>query len=789
MCRNSVIATVLSLVLFCVCRDDGSASASAATPVLDVGGYDARCGVEVSQSGALITVLWPLGNDQRGRMVFSLSDEEPLIRSIAIASVESDFRPIAESLDPALLLRVGDRDLEKRGGWTIFFDRMQRKPSEVHTASLERVRAKVTSRFRRVMLAIGDVSAGPFQGEFRWTFFADHPFILQEAVVSTRRKRTAFLYDMGLVFRQTQPQQMSWTGADGIRESEPVAAFSTVRRLAVRGRVAAAGFHQGSIALFPPPHRYFYPLDFSDNLKNIWVGSGYQETDLPFGFGIRHDARGDDRYVPWFNAPPDTRQELGLFLLVSDGSPEVALSDVAELTRRDRFESLPGHCVFTSHYHVEHTRELMEAQEASDDDREDNAVTTGTLASGGTYSIPSRLANPGFTRVFRDMGVDIVHLAEFHFGKTPKMNQQERLRHLELLHAECRRLSDPSLLLLPGEEPNVHLGGHWISFFPEPVYWVLNRPEGTPFVKEDPKLGRVYHTGSEADVLRLLRAEGGLAWTAHPRIKGSTGFPDRYRDRLFFQSDRFLGGAWKSMPVDLSEPRLGSRVLNLLDDMSNWGDPKYAPGEVDVFKIQPDHELYAHMNVNYLRLDRVPRFEEGWQPVLDALRQGKFFVTTGEVLLRKFTVHGVQSGEAVSVSDSGPRLRSTRPEVDLPAVVRGDHHGRWKGRHAKTDRSFPYRLVRRRDVQRRYRCERRALAAGRSVGHRHQRGLFTAGLAAIGDRVKSGRSTVDGRTGTADAHASIDADWSSPASAPRKPEPCDSSTQPFFGRSVRHDRS
>ena len=106
------------------------------------------------------------------------------------------------------------------------------------------------------------------------------------------------------------------------------------------------------------------------------------------------------------------------------------------------------------------------------------------------------------------------------------------------------------------------------------------------------------------------------------------------------------------MPADLSEPRLGSRVLNLLDDMSNWGDPKFVPGEVDVFKIEPDHELYGHMNVNYLRLDRIPRFEDGWQPVLDTLRRGQFFVTTGEVLIPTFAVNGAQSGEVTTIANS-----------------------------------------------------------------------------------------------------------------------------------------
>src|SRR5207248_9455727 len=88
-------------------------------------------------------------------------------------------------------------------------------------------------------------------------------------------------------------------------------------------------------------------------------------------------------------------------------------------------------------------------------------------------------------------------------------------------------------------------------------------------------------------------------------------------------------------------------VLNLFDDMANWGQRKYVLGEVDVFKVMPDYELYGHMNINYLKLDRLPRFDEGWQAVLDALRQGRFFVSTGEVLLPEFTVGDTASGQAL----------------------------------------------------------------------------------------------------------------------------------------------
>lgn len=668
---NAVRPVILvSLLGFCV----ASRAAEEAPVKLNVDNYQRSCGIEISQHDSLIHVTWSLDADRRGRLTFDLAPSQPLIHEAAISRNGESFQPVARGLDPVLWMRVGKRDLNKRGGWTIFFDRMQRKPSELFIAEITRNTAMATSTARRATLTIGGVSAGRFRGQLRWTFYADDAFVLQEAVLITEQQGAAYLYDTGLVCRETAPTQVSWRDSFGPIKDEAVDAIVHAKHLAVRGRAIAAEFAGGSIALFPPPHRYFYPLDFSDNLKNIWIGPNYNGSSLPFGFGIRHDARGDNRFVPWFNAPPDTKQEMGLFILLSDDSADQALQDVARLTRNDRFAPLSGHTILSSHYHVEHTREVLAAQ----DEPKRDSDHVGQLPSGGNYRIPQRLEDPGFVRVFKDQGIDIVHLAEFHFGQTPRMTMRQRVEHLEVLHAECRRLSNSEFLLLPGEEPNVHLGGHWISLFPKPVYWVLNRGEGTPFITNHPQLGRVYHVGGEADVLHLLRAERGLAWTAHPRIKGSTGFPDNYRNRLFFQSDRFLGAAWKAMPADLSQPRLGTRVLDLLDDMSNWGNPKYALGEVDVFKIEPDHELYGHMNVNYLRLKSIPRFEDGWQPVLDALRGGQFFVTTGEILIPEFTVNGRSSGEVAAISENGTAKVNLQFAWTFPLayaeVITGDGH-------------------------------------------------------------------------------------------------------------------
>jgi hypothetical protein len=173
--------------------------------------------------------------------------------------------------------------------------------------------------------------------------------------------------------------------------------------------------------------------------------------------------------------------------------------------------------------------------------------------------------------------------------------------------------------------------------------------------------------GNRADMLRLLQVEDGLAWTAHARIKASSWTPDAFRHEDFFLSDHWLGAAWKAMPADLSHDRLGRRVLDLMDDMANWGNRKHVLGEVDVFKLNHTHELYGHMNINYVRLDRVPAYQDGWKNVLDALRGGRFFVTTGEVLIPEFRLDEARTGETMIHAS----LRWTFP-LAFAELVSGD---------------------------------------------------------------------------------------------------------------------
>ncbi len=653
----------LTTLVASLCLVIGLPGVHAAQVEVDLGRQDNDSGVAVTQPDpGTLQIAWAAGKNLRAEMLLDLNPDQPLIRSLSLKEGRRPTRVIATALDPVATLTIGERDKKKfeeayRG--MVFFENPRQKPYATHPVILTRKSARVASQGSRTTVTMGEVTAGSFTGELRFTFYRNSPLIHAETVVSTREELRAILYDAGLSSRTPEWQRMVWRDPLGKLQSAALNTNASAYPLAVKQRTVVAEGANGSVAVFPAPHQYFYPLDFAENFAFMWIGNDYGKMPAGFGFGIRQPLEGDKRWVPWFDAQPNREHHLGVFYLLSPGQGEQALNEVARYTHGDRFVELPGYKTFTSHYHVEHTVDFLEQQKQQ--------RTTG---------IPDGLETPGFITKLKDTGVDIVHLAEFHHGWTPGQKAPDRLRMLKVMHEECARLSDDELLLLPGEEPNVHLGGHWLSFFPQPVYWVLNRAAGEPFEEMVEGYGKVYRVGSPEDVLRLMDQENGLMWTAHARIKASANFPDEYRQQPFYQSKHFLGAAWKAMPADLSRPTLGWRVLDLLDDMNQWGQRKQAIGEVDVFKVEPDYELYAHMNINYLKLKRSPKFKDGWQPVLDTLRGGQFFTTTGEILIPKFAVAGKESGEIISRVQAGKaelqaELRWTFP-LAFAEIISGD---------------------------------------------------------------------------------------------------------------------
>jgi hypothetical protein len=387
--------------------------------------------------------------------------------------------------------------------------------------------------------------------------------------------------------------------------------------LAVRYRALALRTANGSIAAFPPPHQYFFARDLTTNLGYVWSSAFGGAASI----GIRQWPDDNTSYYPWMNAPPGTEQHMSVFFQLSDREPAAALAEVLRYTHSDRFRALDGFKVITSHWHF--------------------AYTVQALEKGFDWT-------PPFKPVLKDLGVDAAVIMDFHGDGHPRDLTDLRLKELEAYFRGCRAQSDAGFLLIPSEEANVYLGGHWALVFPKPVYWFMGRPAGAEFLRKEPHYGLIYRVANVSELLEMVRREGGYMYQTHPRTKGSTGFPDQIRDTEHFRDPHYLGAGWKAMPSDLSSPRLGERALRLLDDMNNWGRTKRLIGEVDVFQINSTHELYAHMNANYVRLGTLPDFDH-YGKALEALAHGDGFITTGEVLLPHVAISGASDRLAVRV--------------------------------------------------------------------------------------------------------------------------------------------
>jgi hypothetical protein len=556
----------------------------------------------VTESGGSLTVKWPSENKRTWTAEFSLDPKSPLITAIS-----AEGKAVIQRARPWYHVETGKR----RGGWDEFFDFPPSHPegTRAFEGTFEISSARAQTIGDRVEVTFDGLHVGIFQGSIRYEFFPGSRLIEQAAVVSTKEPDTAFIYSTGLRMAADTDRRTGGNMETRVSFYDTAGTFQNIlsdgpdqHPERVRYRAIAAHGVSGSVAVFPAPHRFFFPRDFTTNLGYVWHNTWRGVVSL----GIRQLPDDDWVYYPWFNAPPGTEQRLSMFLLVSESIPRAALDDVLRYTNRDIFPALPGFQTVTSHWHFAYTVQAME--------------------KGFAWT-------PSFKTVLQNMGINVAMIMDFHGDGHPRDLGATRLDELAAFYKASAVQSQGRFLLIPAEEANVHFSGHWAVAFPKPVYWYMDRKPGDPLESSDPKRGKVYHAGSVADLLEIVRRENGFVYQTHPRTKGSKGYPDKSREEEYFKDAHYFGAGWKSLPVDLSSPRLGDRAFKVLDDMNNWGGmQKRLIGEDDVFQIDSTHELYSHMNVNYVRLPKLPAFDDYGQ-VLDALRQGSFFVSTGEVLL------------------------------------------------------------------------------------------------------------------------------------------------------------
>ena len=606
------------------------------------------------------------------RASFGLEQGQPIIRQMAVLSRAGHWAPLVRDARPEFhvvegMRRISNQQLNpmrdlgreatpevvEQEKWKVFWDAplnvpglegvnpgLPRSPSEVQRSDVEYQVTGCTVRRDGVRLEISfdGLTLGSFRGSLRFTVYEGSNLVRQEALAATSNPSVAYVYRAGLSgLRNDNYGRMRWRDVardwqhyrfGGGANDGPVP-------LRARNRVLLLEQERGALAVFPPSHKFFFAREIEMNLGYVWYR---QRPDGRFDVGVRQGER-EEMYRPWgaseetwakrvrqsrrfaegnfalYNAPPGTMQRMAVYYYLGPRDTHSTLEEVLAYTNGDRYKPLDGYQVAVSHFHTHFAEQLTDL---------------GSLD-----------ARPGWVSAFRGLGINIAMMSDFHGDGHPSDEGEIRFREMGEYFEACRRHSDTDFLLMPGEEPNAHLGGHYTLVFPRPVYWSKVRSGDAKFESTDSRYGKVYRVGSAAEMLALLEAEQGLVWQAHPRTKGSTFYPDVVRDAPHFLSDRYLGAAFQTLPGDLSQARIcEQRCFGTLDDMNNWAGPKYLIAEGDTYTKYPEDEIYPHLTVNYIRLDRLPRFDEDWSPITEAMRRGEYFVSTGEVLLPSFAVEG-----------------------------------------------------------------------------------------------------------------------------------------------------
>jgi hypothetical protein len=591
--------------------------------------------VAVTATEGELTVAWRDGSEHEWKAVFALESKQPLITSIS-----SDGKMIVDRAVPYYRLSTGVRT----GGWDAFFDFPPMRPQGTQTfvQSFHPTAVKATTVGDRVEVSFDGVEMGSFKGSMRYDFYPHSSLIQQVALLTTNDKDVAYTYDAGLMMTSEADRRpglnmgsnIVYYDADGRLQSITSPYGSERHTLRVHYRAVAAKMGEGSIVAFPAPHRYLFARDYTTNMGYAW----YSAWRGKVGLGIQQWPDDNTLIYPWMNAPPGTKQEMGIFFLLGAGTPQATLNRVLAYTHKDVYPHMDGYITFAPHWHF--------------------AYTEQAVANGPKWT-------PPFKTALEKIGVDAAMIMDFHIDGHPQDLTGLRLREINQYYDACRNMSDSKFLLIPAEEADVYLGGHWSLTFPKPVYWMMDRRPGELFATPDAKYGTVYRVHDVQDMWRLVKEEHGYVYQTHPRTKGSTGYPDKIKDTFYFRDPLYFGAGWKAMPSDLSLPGLGERGFKTMDDVNNLGLHKVTMGEVDAFQLSPDDELYGHMNVNYVRISKLPDFDR-YMSVVEAAAHGEDFVSTGEVLLKRSAITGKGDDVHVAVDTA-----STFP-LRVAEVVWGD---------------------------------------------------------------------------------------------------------------------
>jgi hypothetical protein len=694
-------------------------------PKCDMTQYKAVTGLTAGVDGDALAVTWSGASGSELRARYAIDNGQPIVRELAIRKSGGQWAPLGQNLVPEFYVKSGLRRMTTQQGaplinlgvditpevieknkWYAFWDApfvipgvqpeqpargrgegaargrgqpgpasqsepaarrgtvppgpagrvygLPRRPEEIKTANatFKSTSCSVKTDGSRVEVEFPGLSMGIFAGSLRFTSYQGSNLLRMEAIAKTDEQSVAYKYEAGLRgFSTALTPQLTWRDRGGDPQRYEFGGLKNDSRVTVKAKnrvIVAGGGRTGSIAAFPPPHVFFFTREVDTNLGYIWYR---KDGETSFGMGVRQ-AEGEEvqQYVENFalhNAPPGTMQRMATYFLMSLENADATRQAVMAYTHGDVFKPVPGYKTMVNHFHLRFTERLR--------------------ASGSLDNTFEDLM------VMRSAGINIVGLSDFHGDLRPNDPGLGRFEDQRDYYIASQKASDKDFLVTNWEEPTAYFGGHYNTMFPKNVYWSKVRTPEQPFTEDVAGYGKAYHTGSTTDVQNMLDAENGYWFHSHPRTKGTTGYPDAIFDKPWVKNDRYLGIAFKpAMGDDLSDPRMCAwRCFDAIDTMNNMYantglKPKYLIADVDTYRKGPEDDIYPGHPINYVKLDRLPGPTDDWTPILRSIRNGDFWVSTGEILIKSYAVEGTGAKRSFAAE-----LEYTYP-LEFVEVVWGD---------------------------------------------------------------------------------------------------------------------
>ena len=469
------------------------------------------------------------------------------------------------------------------------------------------------------------LTLGQFKGGCDFNFFEGTNLIRMEAVASTDEDGVAYLYHAGLdgfeigkLYYVSPKRREIYENPGFHTNSGP---DRDRERVYTRGRTLTLGLTNGSVAVFPSPHRFFW----GGQTENI-VGNNYyirQAGKDTMAIGIRHNKSPEHFNVRWpgYNAKPGTIQRMSVFFMPSADSVYVTRARVMKYTNFDHLRDLPGYKKLGAHMHV---------------------------AAQAAWLRDQRKERP-WEKLIKELGMDIFAPCDFWAEGRCNDNKEGRKSDLERYQTMAKYCSSPDFLVVPAEEiadrtgQKVLIRFHCMLFPSKPLLYSRWRDDDQEFAEKLPDGRTYYHLKSDEDFVEMCRRENSFILMPHPDTKANDGLPYDCKDESWFKDERWFGIGCRMLPADNSLPTMISgRTERVWNDINNWSDrPRYIISELDTYtkvdESEEDWEMYPMTNCTYVKLDKLPD-SDNWEALTDALREGKHFYSTGEILLESCSI-------------------------------------------------------------------------------------------------------------------------------------------------------